>query len=1363
MTKTLRPGVFVGNIAKSVAFILCCTGLLLALAVPGARAQGGIPTFVVRQYDLNGDGRPDMTAVDCAFASSYDRILIFDRAGDMGTGTDVRAVADFKDDVWIFDVGADQTAQLVLMFAQEGGRRAAYIYDDRDGDGAVSYRARPGYVEVTESPWHVRVVADPDWFLPDGRVNPRLLFQIDGYVLRYLEWGEAAPAPEWARRATVTDGTVDWEIEVADVNGDGIADYQLQRLRRSSPEDANIFRATLYVNRRPRPHNSYPDALFWPLLVGKHNSEDYNYFDYHPVLSVDWAQAKIYQVGILGYPTEQGYHINSRAPWKKGEVNYANFENPIAYYDLAEDADGRPELVVRLEVFAERDPSFSDEAWLLRGFPRPIVQADYPWDQNNDGRWDYQLSLAGFHPVTPVVEFPDFAVRTVPYGALPDWVMEREWAVATFVVAETAAYWGSEGMLEWEVNRGFRDGQLVEPSGLRNLYMTGLIDEPPLENYAEIRRGMRGEYATDGVGRPTLYWSPVDRRLHLFRAQGGLWNVDGQATVRYADRDGDGYLDEWLYTSDGTIRQLNVGRGFLLYAGDGEVLLRKADVSPAALTVSPPRNRAEWERLRQILDARPSPLPADDVKGMATQFEGPEVRIEGATVRDVRVTRRGIRFVLEVRPGGRVASDAWALFPAGLTPGAYVVANEADRWSVRPLTPAAPVLVSVEGPAAREGEWATLAATVLNAGLEDIRSLPLCAILDGPGGTRQVLTATVPFLPGEGQREVWWDWRPPRAGGWSLTVVADCEGIRGAPTLLGQARLQVAHQSPLYLHHLLALPARVRGAVVALLVSAVALAGGMMALWLRQKAVPPEADYPARWHLFLLTVYVLLAAGYVGARFLWNWTSTDDARLTVAAERVYAEGTILPSADAYPFGYAYPTLNAFLAHWTGLSIPALQTFVQPFLVVMLVPLAFAAYHQLTGQVSVGLLAATLLFLQPEFLFESVRSSHPKMTWALALGLLYALAVSFRTAGEGRPIGRWVALCYLFAFGLTTSSAFFASSYLFAIACAFAGWRALRARNHSQSQRWLPLMRLLYVTISFSILLYICIYHIYPPARGQLSLLRTIVDQVALLFLSVDVATNPYGYIQRAWISEGIYIALTLFNWVVLALSAGFWLSRARRVWEGRGELSPNQVFVWLLYGGFGLFLAISVVLDLAGALSANLQVRVFPHLMIVAIPLAAEALGAIAQRARQWSPPGRRLLAAVGVLAVAGFSLASLLKVTNEPFLSYNWLFYADQERMAVDWLGNYSADAPVWTGLDERLVALTEAADTWKVRRLKARRGEPDPADPAYPYLILSETITLRAWRTGELLPDIQPYNRVYDNRFTAIYRLQPTSPYRR
>jgi hypothetical protein len=130
------------------------------------------------------------------------------------------------------------------------------------------------------------------------------------------------------------------------------------------------------------------------------------------------------------------------------------------------------------------------------------------------------------------------------------------------------------------------------------------------------------------------------------------------------------------------------------------------------------------------------------------------------------------------------------------------------------------------------------------------------------------------------------------------------------------------------------------------------------------------------------------------------------------------------------------------------------------------------------------------------------------------------------------------------------------------------------------------------------------------------------------------------------------------------------------------------------------------------------------------------------------------------VLAIMGFSLTSLLKVTNEPLLSYNWVFYTDPERQAVEWLGKYGENAQVWTGVDERLVALAEASDLWKARRLKAKWGK--PGDRTL-YFVFSETMTLRAWRTGTDLPEVFSYNRIYDNDFAAVYRLRASSPYSR
>ncbi len=77
----------------------------------------------------------------------------------------------------------------------------------------------------------------------------------------------------------------------------------------------------------------------------------------------------------------------------------------------------------------------------------------------------------------------------------------------------------------------------------------------------------------------------------------------------------------------------------------------------------------------------------------------------------------------------------------------------------------------------------------------------------------------------------------------------------------------------------------------------------------------------------------------------------------------------------------------------GNPLETLQLVLQPFLVVLLVPVAYAAYRTLIGSAPVALLASLLLFLSPEFLFEATRSSHAKVTWLLALTTLFVLVAA----------------------------------------------------------------------------------------------------------------------------------------------------------------------------------------------------------------------------------------------------------------------------------------------------------------------------------------------------------------------------------
>jgi hypothetical protein len=591
------------RIAYLLLTILSSTVLLLR----SDTYRPSLPYLAASRPDLGEPANPGIVIIDCDFATGHDRVVVYDRNPDPRAEGGSGAITNFVNAVWIFDAGADGSAQLIIRFVTDSGQVVAYLFDDQDGDGEVAYQARGWEIIVTESRnWHVKAAAPRTWITPGGSVNPDISFFIDGSILRYLSWGEALPGLSWASQYATTDGDLDWVIDVVDQDRDGIADYQLQRLLSAFPADLPVFRSTLYANERRTPPLPYLHSVFWPLLVGSHAYESYNYFDHPPVVTVDWDKAKIDRVGILGYPTEQGYHINSRAAaWAKSQVNYADFENPMAYYDLAGDQDGRPELFVRFEVFASHDRFFLDGT-----YPAPMTQVEYAWDQDNDGRWDYHLSLGGANPITSTVDFPDFSIRTVPYAQIPAWVTGRPWAAAVFLAAQAGGYWNSEGMSLWNVNRGYRDGGIIEPSRLRDAYLVGSSDRPPIDDYSEIPPGFRGEVAFESFREPTLYISAIDQNLHLKYATSGIWVIDANREVRYSNLTGGAYLDHWEYYCNGTLqqqlafletalaspstpchsdllgRQLDCRptdprrRNVLLYAGNNEIRLKLVSVAP---------------------------------------------------------------------------------------------------------------------------------------------------------------------------------------------------------------------------------------------------------------------------------------------------------------------------------------------------------------------------------------------------------------------------------------------------------------------------------------------------------------------------------------------------------------------------------------------------------------------------------------------------------------------------------------------------------------------------------------------------------------------------------------------------------------
>src|SRR6266508_6174705 len=75
----------------------------------------------LRQEDIDQDGEFDLTVLEGAFMTGFDRVLVFDGGDDMPASQDWRLATDFKNDAWVFDAGADGSAELVIQFVTFDG------------------------------------------------------------------------------------------------------------------------------------------------------------------------------------------------------------------------------------------------------------------------------------------------------------------------------------------------------------------------------------------------------------------------------------------------------------------------------------------------------------------------------------------------------------------------------------------------------------------------------------------------------------------------------------------------------------------------------------------------------------------------------------------------------------------------------------------------------------------------------------------------------------------------------------------------------------------------------------------------------------------------------------------------------------------------------------------------------------------------------------------------------------------------------------------------------------------------------------------------------------------------------------------
>lgn len=524
----------------------------------------------------------------------------------------------------------------------------------------------------------------------------------------------------------------------------------------------------------------------------------------------------------------------------------------------------------------------------------------------------------------------------------------------------------------------------------------------------------------------------------------------------------------------------------------------------------------------------------------------------------------------------------------------------------------------------------------------------------------------------------------------------------------------------------------------------------------------PVRAFRAMVAVLLVIGYAILVSVQFTARYRGTWVEQDTTQLTEATRNVQNAGELMPPVKIYPFGFGYSATLTFLSNVVGVPLDFLQGTVGPFALVMTGTCALAVYRQLTGSVRLATLSAILLCMQPDLVFVTLRGSHERFTWTIVMLTVLLLVKSFGYAGRWKPFVALILLSYVTTFALVSLNSFFASSFIVTLAISFAvGWLLIVKRLREQEHFDRNVGRLLYMVGSSTVLVYIFIFHLYLPAGQIFELLDRGLDRLATLLLNFDPlnVAAPYEYVSIGWISPHVYFGLTIGSWFILLVSLVAWGRLAHRSFLRRERPPLNHLLLWLFYGAFAGQIAISMVMDLFNFLSTNLQMRLFPAVMLFAIPLALTELRRF--WAKVFQHKLRRVVGPVLLFLALWLSSTSLLKATVDPVVSNKWLYFTSGEYEAMTWTEDRLERITVWVGYDERLRQL--AYSRWG-SNLLSRNDYDILAIEAYTrYIFLSDLVRQQAARIRQPLPVVWLAHLIYHNGSVELYQYRPRTPYER
>lgn len=620
---------------------------------------------------------------------------------------------------------------------------------------ATLYTAPPGQITVPVTLTSMGVVVEPTlrpsltisaidgWWVREGITNYNLDMKV--YAPAYAMWGgveNPIQAPtSW--QANLVPGEVAVTIAVRDRDGDGQPDWEWREL--VPPFPGKGYYRTHYAESPCAPRRTVVPGVttLFPYLA-ETGSFEQPAGEFHPPFIVQWAEGQLTHIRemVAVRNTPCSYAFYSVSPLIHNTHNHPNFETPFAFYDLGDTGSDLPNLSLRTERYPMQDPwSLGIDPTVqggIRPVPSDVETIRYSWrTAPGDRRWDYKVEMLGFLPYTATTPIGDgqTTIDAPSYGDFPAWTLTREWPVVTFVAAEARAYESTEGIYEWS------------PFELGIGYIFGWHDRPKGESLQRIPPGLRGEYRYTTTGRPLLYFSQVDQRLHLKGAEGGLWNLGTEGQVRLHSSVNT-YIDGWTrHGEDSTAppeESLYVLDGYLLYAGGGRVILKQIEVPLSDFTIMPPHDSASWNAfIAKLNEKAATTRPGNNLYNWFESYAGATVTLPATTLQTVRTGADGYQFILHI---ARTTTVNIPWFRQGdLHVGNYQL-TQGDSFALTPVTTSPPTLalsvdaaslpsvrVIVTNPATYATEALRIRATAMN---EDESIILLDQSVQLEGGTQ---------------------------------------------------------------------------------------------------------------------------------------------------------------------------------------------------------------------------------------------------------------------------------------------------------------------------------------------------------------------------------------------------------------------------------------------------------------------------------------------------------------------------------------------------------------------------------------------------------------------------------------------------